>query len=83
VDNGWSHRGKAAKEWLRHIDSRIMLVYSPVNASWLHQVDLSFSIIQRNVLTPNDFADLEALRLRSGSQPSTTFPPLHSVCVVV
>jgi len=83
VDNGWSHRGEAAKEWLRRIDSNIIVVHTPVNASWLHEVDISFSIIQWNVLTPNNFADLEALRLRRGSQPSTTFPPLHSVCVVV
>jgi hypothetical protein len=48
VDNGWSHRGEAAQEWLRRIDSRIRLVYTPVNASWLHEVDLSFSIIQPN-----------------------------------
>jgi hypothetical protein len=39
VDNGWSHCGEAAQEWLRHIDSRIMLVYTSVNAIWLYQVD--------------------------------------------
>ena len=41
-----------------------MLVHTPVHASWLHQVTISFAIIQRKVLTPNDFVDLEALRLR-------------------
>ncbi len=35
-----------------------------VLASWLNQVEIYFSIIQRKVLTPNDFADLEAIRLR-------------------
>ena len=32
--------------------------------SWLNQVEIYFSIIQRKVLTPNDFPDLEAVRLR-------------------
>src|SRR6266849_1278905 len=64
VDNGSSHRGAAAKKRLRQIDSRIILVHTPVHASWLNQVEISFSIIQRKVLTPNDFVDLEALRLR-------------------
>ena len=39
-------------------------MHTPVHASWLNQVEIYFSIIQRKVLTPNDFADLEALRLR-------------------
>ena len=64
VDNGSSHRGAASKKRLRQIDSRIILVHTPVHASWLNQVEIYFSIIQRKVLTPNDFADLEALRLR-------------------
>jgi hypothetical protein len=64
VDNGSSHRGEAAKKRLRQVDSRIILVHTPVHASWLNQVEIYFSIIQRKVLTPNDFDDLEAIRLR-------------------
>ena len=64
VDNGSSHRGAAAKQRRRQVDSRSILVHTPVHASWLNQVEISFSIIQRKVLPPNDFADLEALRLR-------------------
>jgi DDE superfamily endonuclease len=64
VDNGSSHRGSASKARLRQVDSRIILVHTPVHASWLNQVEISFSIIQRKVLTPNDFADLAAIRLR-------------------
>jgi hypothetical protein len=64
VDNGSSHRGDTSKQRLRQVDSRIILVHTPVHASWLNQVEIYFSIIQRKVLTPNDFADLEALRLR-------------------
>jgi hypothetical protein len=64
VDNGSSHRGEAAKKRLSQGDSRIVVVHTPVHASWLNQVEIYFSIIQRKVLTPNDFADLEAVRLR-------------------
>ena len=64
VDNGSSHRGEAAQKRLRQVDSRIILVHTPVHASWLNQVEIYFSIIQRKVLTPNDFADLEVLQLR-------------------
>jgi DDE superfamily endonuclease len=64
VDNGSSHRGAAAIQRLQQVDSRIIVVHTPVHASWLNQVEIYFSIIQRKVLTPNDFADLDALRLR-------------------
>jgi DDE superfamily endonuclease len=64
VDNGSSHRGEAARQRLHQRDSRIQLVHTPVHASWLNQVEISFSIIQRKVLTPNDVADLAAIQLR-------------------
>jgi hypothetical protein len=64
VDNGSSHRGDTAKRRLRQVDARIILVHTPVHASWLNQVEIYFSIIQRKVLTPNDFANLDAIRLR-------------------
>jgi hypothetical protein len=64
VDNGSSHRGAASTTRLHQVDSRIILVHTPVHASWRNQVEISFAIIQRNVLTPNAFVDLEALRLR-------------------
>jgi hypothetical protein len=64
VDNGSSHRGKASVERMRRRDKRIVLVHTPVHASWLNQVEIYFSIIQRKVLTPNDFANLDAVRVR-------------------
>ncbi len=64
VDNGSSHRGKASVERMRRRDKRIHLVHTPVHASWLNQVEIYFSIIQRKVLTPNDFATLDAIRVR-------------------
>ncbi|HWB03136.1 MAG TPA: hypothetical protein VG796_08945 [Verrucomicrobiales bacterium] len=36
----------------------LRLVHLPVHASWLNQVEIYFSVIQRKVLTPNDFASL-------------------------
>lgn len=64
VDNGSSHRGQRSVQRMRRRDRRIILVHTPVHASWLNQVEIYFSIIQRKVLTPNDFANLEAIRLR-------------------
>ena len=64
VDNGSSHRGQTSVERMRRRNKRIILVHTPVHASWLNQVEIYFSIIQRKVLTPNDFATLDAVRLR-------------------
>jgi len=41
-----------------------VLVHTPVHASWLNQVEIYFSMLQRKVLTPNDSADLPELELR-------------------
>ncbi len=41
-----------------------MLVHTPVHASWLNQIEISFSIVQRKVLTPNDFPDLDHVEQR-------------------
>jgi hypothetical protein len=64
VDNGSSHRGERAIRRQRKRDRRLILVHTPIHASWLNQVEIYFSIIQRKVLTPNDFANLDAVRLR-------------------
>lgn len=36
----------------------------PVHASWLNQIEVVFSVIQRKVIKPADFADLAALQDR-------------------
>lgn len=64
VDNGSSHRGKAAAERLRERWSNAVLVNLPVHASWLNQIEVYFSVVQRKVLTPNDFADLAEVESR-------------------
>ena len=38
---------------------RLQLVHGPVHGSWLNQMEVYFSIIQRKVLTPNDFKSLD------------------------
>jgi hypothetical protein len=64
VDNGSSHRGEAAKRRLVQAYPNAILVHTPVHASWLNQVEIYFSLVQRKVLTPNDFADLVAVEQR-------------------
>ena len=46
----------------RHCFGR--LVHTPVHASWLNQIEIYFSIVQRKVLTPNDFKSLNELEQR-------------------
>jgi hypothetical protein len=38
-----------------------ILVHTPIHASWLNQIEIYFSIVQRKVLTPNDFENLDSL----------------------
>ena len=64
VDNGSSHRGKASIERMTKAWPTARLVHLPVHASWLDQIEIFFSILQRKVLTPNDLTDLDALTER-------------------
>jgi DDE superfamily endonuclease len=61
VDNGTSHRGLAACERLRNAWPNAILVHTPIHASWLNQIEIYFSILQRKVLTPNTFQSLNDL----------------------
>ena len=64
VDNGSSHRGAAARQRLQERYPNLILVHLPTHASWLNQIAIFFSIVQRKVLTPNDFPDLAAVERR-------------------
>ena len=64
VDNGSSHRGQASVERLEGAYPNLRLIHLPIHASWLNQIEIYFSIVQRKVLTPNDFADLKAVERR-------------------
>ncbi|HEY6791019.1 MAG TPA: transposase, partial [Trebonia sp.] len=61
VDNGSDHRGKAATGRLRKAHPNAVMVHTPVHASWLNQVEIFFSIIQKKAISPNDFPSLEKL----------------------
>jgi hypothetical protein len=56
-----SHRGERSAEELRARHPRIVIVHTPTYASWLNQIEIYFSIIQRKVLTPNDYTSLDQL----------------------
>lgn len=64
VDNGSSHNGQRSIDRMRETWPRAELVHLPVHASWLNQVEIFFSIVQRKVVKPQDFDDLDALAQR-------------------
>ena len=64
VDNGSAHRGERASARLQATWPTLVLVHTPLHASWLNQIEIYFSIVQRKVLTPNDFASLAAVEDR-------------------
>ena len=59
VDNGSSHRGQASIDRLSTEWPNLVLVHLPFYASWLNQIEIVFSVIQRKLLTPNDFTSLQ------------------------
>jgi hypothetical protein len=61
VDNGSSHAGQASIDRLQERWPNLRLIHLPIHASWLNQIEIYFSILQRKALTPNNFADLTAL----------------------
>jgi len=61
VDNGSDHRGKASIKRLQGRWPTLILVHLPVHASWLNQVEIYHSIVQRKLLAPNDFASTAEL----------------------
>jgi DDE superfamily endonuclease len=64
ADSCSSHRGEKAAARLRARWPSVTLVHTPVHASWLNQIEIYFSIVQRKVVTPNDFSSLNELEQR-------------------
>jgi hypothetical protein len=64
MDNCSAHRGQKAANRLRDRWPNLILIHTPVHASWLNQVEIYFSIVQKKVLTPNDFSSLQELEQR-------------------
>ena len=67
LDNGSTHAPKQLETWLQeqarsHNWPLTFKVYwLPINASWLDQIELWFSVLQRKVLTPNHFHSTQEL----------------------
>jgi transposase len=64
VDNGSSHRGQAAIDRLVAQFPNAVMVHTPKHASWLNQIEVFFSVVQRKVVSPNDFTDLAEVEQR-------------------
>jgi len=71
VDNGSSHQGAESARRLRERYPNLILVHTPIHASWLNQIEVFFSIVQRKLLTPavaDNLEDLEARLLAFGAE---------------
>lgn len=70
LDNGSTHAPKQLQAWLNKKQQQegwnftVQAVWLPKYASWLDQIEIWFSILQRKLLTPNDFPNLETLQQR-------------------
>lgn len=64
MDSGSAHRGAKCVAQPQDKFPRLLPVHGPVHASWLNQIEIYFSIVQRKVLTPNNFPSLAAVEER-------------------
>jgi hypothetical protein len=68
LDNGTTHAPKQLQRWLDHLPEvqtgqlTFHVMWLPTNASWLDQIEIWFSIMQRQLLCPNHFVTLDELR---------------------
>lgn len=67
LDNGSTHAPKQLQAWLNQKQQQegwsftVQVVWLPTYASWLDQIEIWFSILQRKLLTPNHFPNKETL----------------------
>jgi len=64
VDNGSAHRGQRSIDRLQGAWPNLIVVHTPIHASWLNQAEIYLSVVQRKVLQPNDFDNLQVLEQR-------------------
>jgi hypothetical protein len=64
VDGGCAHHRSTFPARLNGLYPNARAVMLPAHSSWLNQIELFFSIVQRKVLTPLDAADATALTNR-------------------
>jgi len=62
TDNGSSHRGATSVQRLKDWYPNALQIHTPVHASWLNQIEIYFSVVQRKALTPNEFDSLTELQ---------------------
>jgi len=80
VDNGSSHHPRTFPRRLAERYPNALAVHLPVHASWLNQIEIFFSILQRKALTPNDFPNTDAVKeriLRFEQHYNATAEPFH------
>ena len=63
LDNGPTHAPKQLGDWIAALDLSftVRIYWLPKYASWLDQVEIIFSKLQRDVLTPNNFSNSKVL----------------------
>ncbi len=66
LDNGSTHASKQLPRWVSDLATRsegkltVQLYWLPTNASWLDQIEIWFSLLQRKLLQPNHFSSRKA-----------------------
>lgn len=64
VDGGTIHRGQRAADRLQARFDNLTLVHLPTHASWLNQIEIYFSILERKALTPAHFSSQDEIAER-------------------
>jgi len=64
VDGGCAHHSHTFPDRLQGMYPNAVAVSLPTHSSWLNQIEIYFSIVQRKVLTPMDVVDRETLTKR-------------------
>ena len=64
VDGGTIHRGQRAVDRLQAQFDNLTLVHLPTHASWINQIEIYFSILQRKALTPAHFTSQDEVAQR-------------------
>jgi hypothetical protein len=64
VDNGCAHHPSTSPARIQAQHPQVTVVHLPTHSSWLNQVEIYFSILQRKALTPRDFPSKAALEQR-------------------
>ncbi len=82
LDNGSTHAPKQLAPWIHALELpfAVRIHWLPVHASWLDQIEIVFSVLQRKVLMPNDFDNphrVERHMLAFLAERNRTARPIH------